>query len=106
MMALQPKSVFEARMADKYTGTNSADFADGIADFTVVSESASGLTFTSGGETFTVAPNGYIVWFGTAVVEVFQNEDDYRDAYTVLDEAVSLNHTHSIATGPGEAVSA
>lgn len=103
-MALDPKSVFQARKADKYTGTNSADFAAEIADFTVNSEDASGLTFTSGGATYTVAPNGYIAWYGTAVTEVFQNEDDYRDAYSQLDDALMLNHVHDIATGPGRAV--
>jgi len=100
-MALDKSLVFEARNAAQYTGTNSADFNTEIADFTVVSENAAGLTFNSGGQQYSVPPNGYVVWLGTAVTEVFQNEDDFRDVYSDLTGELGLNHIHYIATGPG-----
>jgi hypothetical protein len=103
-MALVKSLVFENRNAAQYTGSNSADFNIEIADFTIVSESAAGLTFNSGGTTYTVAPNGYIVWMAAAVTEVFQNEDDYRDVYAELAGELQLNHVHYIQTGPGTLV--
>lgn len=55
-MPFTPISVREARTAAAYDGTNSADFNTAISDSTVVSENASGLTFTSAGQQYTVAP--------------------------------------------------
>lgn len=100
-MALTPSRVFESRNAAQYTGSNSADFAEGIADFTVNSEDAQGLTFTSGGQQYTVAPNGYVAWYQGQVSDVFQNEDDYRDVYADLGTEISMNHVHDITTGTG-----
>ena len=103
-MALETSRVFESRNAAKYTGDNSADFANEIADFTVVGEDGNGLHLRSGGQDFTVAPNGYIAWYQGQVTEVFQNENDYLDTYAALDREIELNHVHSIKTGPGELV--
>lgn len=103
-MALDAKRVFESRNAAKYTGSNSADFANEIADFTVVSETPNGLAFTSGGQQYTVLPNGYISWYAGQVTDTFQNDDDYRDAYAELDTELALNHVHSIDTGTGRLV--
>jgi len=100
-MALASKRVFEARKAAQYTGSNSADLAAEISDFTVTSENTSGLTFTSGGQQYTVAPNGYIAWYNGQVSDVFQNADDYGDTYTEVDESLALGHVHAILTGPG-----
>lgn len=105
-MALTPSRVFESRNAAQYTGQNSADFATEIADFTVNSENAQGLTFTSGGQQYTVAPNGYIAWYQGQVSDVFQNADDYRDVYADLNIEVSMAHVHTITTGPGLPVQA
>lgn len=102
-MPLDTRRVFEARNAAQYTGTNAADFNTEISDFTVVSENAAGLTFTSGGQQYTVAPNGYIAWYGNAVTEVFQNEDDYGDAYAEVDTEAAMNHVHHIVTSTGYA---
>src|SRR5687768_577578 len=106
-MALEVQSVYENRSAAKYDGTNSAEFAAHIPDFTVLSEDASGVTFTSGGVEYTVATNGYIAWYDHVVTDVFQNEDDYRDRFTsATDQAFGLNHIHYIKleTGMGVAV--
>jgi hypothetical protein len=100
-MPLNPTRVFESRQAAQYTGQNSADFASEISDFTVVSENAQGLTFTSGGEQYTVAPNGYVAWYQGTVSDVFQNEDDYRDTYADLNTEISMNHVHDITTSTG-----
>jgi hypothetical protein len=100
-MALNESVVFEARRAAQYTGANSADFNAAISDFSIVSENAGGLTFMSGGTQYTVAPNGYVVWLGTAVTEVFQNANDYQEVYSELTDELGLNHIHYIATGPG-----
>jgi hypothetical protein len=104
-MALETFSVFENRTAGKYDGTNSAEFAVHIPDFTVVAETPAALTFTSGGVEYTVALDGYIAWYDHVVTEVFQNEDDYRDRYTSI-AATNLNHIHYIKleTGVGYAV--
>ena len=60
-MAATPIPVIEARTGYLYDGTNSADLAAAIADFTVVTETPTQLTFTSNGATLTVARNGYVV---------------------------------------------
>ena len=100
-MALVTKRVFEARSAAQYTGTNSADLAAEINDFTVVSETPTHLTFISGGQEHTVAVNGYIAWYQGTVTEVFQNADDYQDVYAELGTEVLLEHVHDITTGKG-----
>lgn len=100
-MALVTKRVFESRNAAQYTGTNSADLANEINDFTVVAETPTSLSFTSAGHQYTVAKNGYITWYQGAVSEVFQNLDDYRDAYAELETELSMNHVHDITTGQG-----
>ena len=102
-MAHAPERVAEARRAVKYDGTNSAQLNADISDFQIVSENASQIVFTSGGQQYTVARNGYIAWFQGEVTDVFQNESDYRSVYTGL-EAV-INHVHDLVltTGPAKA---
>lgn len=99
-MALTRLPVFESRNAARYTGTNSADFNNEISDFIIGAENASGLTFTSGGSSFTVAPQGYIVWYQGEVTEVFQNEQDFRDVYATPDQLASHVHDLVLTTGP------
>lgn len=97
--------VFEARNAYQYDGTNSADLAAAINDFTVVSETPTQLTFTSNGVNLTVARGGYLVESGGMVEadNVFANADDFHDVYSELGTAT--NHVHDIVlhTGPGHA---
>lgn len=104
-MPITPVNVAPSRRAAKYTGTNSADLAAAIDDFTVVSEDANQLTFTSGSQQLSVARNGWLVWYqGTVDAEdVFANEDDFRDAY--MDLATSVDHVHDLVltTGPAKA---
>lgn len=100
-MALTPLRVFESRNAAKYTGQNSADLNTAINDFSIVSENAQGLTFTSNGQQYTVAPNGYVAWYQGQVTEVFQNEQDFREVYADVATEVGLNHVHHLTTGPG-----
>lgn len=101
-MALTPLRVFESRSAAKYTGTNSADLNAAISDFSIVSENASGLTFTSGGTTYAVAPNGYIAWYQGEVTDVFQNQNDFDEVYAA--EATLASHVHDLVltTGPAK----
>lgn len=80
----------------KYDGTNSAAIAAKIPDFTVGTETPTELNFTSGGTSYTVARNGHIVWQNGAVTEVFQNDDDYRDAWAAV---ASGDHKHALWTG-------
>lgn len=103
-MALAVKRVFESRNAAQYTGSNSADLATEVNDFTVVSETPTNLTFNSGGHQYTVAKNGYVAWYQGAVTEVFQNQDDYRDAFAELETELPLNHVHDLTTGKGRLV--
>ena len=102
-MALTPLRVFESRSAAKYTGSNSADLNTAISDFTIVSENASGLTFTSDGASYTVAPNGYIAWYQGEVTDVFQNQPDFDSVYAT--EQALQGHVHDLVltTGPAKA---
>lgn len=97
--------VFEARNAYIYDGTNSAQLAEAISDFTVVSETATDLTFTSNGQNLTVARGGYLVESGGMVEadNVFANADDFHDVYT--EARLASAHVHDIVlhTGPGHA---
>jgi len=83
----------------QYDGTNSADIAEKINDFTVVTETTNDLTFTSGGATFNVARNGHIVWQNGAVTGVFQNDDDFGDAWAKVAPAC---HEHKLVLKTGE----
>lgn len=103
-MAFDPVTVVEARLAQKYDGTNSADLNNAIADFTVVGEDAtSGLTFTSGGQQYTVARNGYITWYQGRVDHVYQNGQDYQGAFRAAALA-AFDHVHDLVltTGPAK----
>lgn len=98
-----PVDVVPALRAFKYNGANSAQIAAQIADFTVTSEDATTLSFTSGGAPWTVARNGYIAYAGGAVTAVYNNEDDYQDALT----AVSVvDHIHELVWRTGGALPA
>lgn len=100
-MAFTPVRVLESRTAAQYDGTNSADLNAAISDFTIVSESGAGLTFTSGGTQYTVAPNGYVAWYQGAVTEVFQNQQDFEETYAT-ETAVSHVHDLVLTTGPAK----
>ena len=102
-MPFTPISVREARTAAAYDGTNSADLNTAISDFTIVSENASGLTFTSGGQQYTVAPNGYVAWYQGEVTDVFQNQADFEDVYaSLLDSGMGHVHDLILTTGPAK----
>lgn len=94
-MPATPISVVEARTGYLYDGTNSADLAAAIDDFTVNSETATLLTFTSNGQTLTVPKNGYVVAHNSKVApeDVFSNEDDFMDIYA---EHHHFDHVHEI----------
>ena len=99
-----PISVTQARRALQYTGTNSAALAAAIDDFTVVSESAAGLTFTSGGQNLTVVPNGWVVYHRGVVAaeDVFANDDDFEDEYSNVDQASTHIHEIILKSGPAK----
>lgn len=103
-MAINIEQVSEARNAALYDGTNSADFNTAVSDFTIVSETAAGLTFTSAGTQYTVVPGGYIAWYQGEVTDVFQNATDYDQAYTSLQDANAHVHDLTLTTGPAKAV--
>jgi hypothetical protein len=99
-----PIGVTPARRALQYTGSNSAALAAAIDDFTVVSEDASGLVFTSGGQQLTVAPHGWLAFYRGVVApeDVFANDDDFRDEYMDVDQGGSHIHTLTLTTGPAK----
>lgn len=99
-MAFAPTNIVESRRGVQYDGTNSAELNNAVADLNIVSENASGLTFTSGGEQYTVAPNGFVTWYQGRVTEVFQNEQDYRSSFR--DDAGNHVHDLILTTGPAK----
>lgn len=103
-MPATPIPVIEARVGYKYDGTNSADLAAAIDDFTVVTETATQLTFTSGGQNLTVLRNGYVVAAHGMVTpeDVFANEDDFRDEYADFSEARDHMHEIVLTSGPAK----
>src|SRR5688572_22890402 len=100
-MATTPVPVFEARHAVQYTGTNSAEIAGLINDFTVTGEDANNLMFTSGGQNYTLPRNGRIVYAQGAVEDTYNNDDDFRDAWS---EQALDSHVHDLVltTGPAK----
>lgn len=100
-MATVPTPVFEARKAVQYTGTNSGEIAALIDDFTVTGEDASNLMFTSSGQNYVLPRNGRIVYAHGAVEDTFNNDDDFRDAWT---EQSLDSHVHDLVltTGPAK----
>lgn len=99
-MATEPVPVFESRHSVKYDGTNSGEIAALIADFTVTAETATELSFTSNAQSWVVSRNGYIVYAQGAVTNVYNNEDDYRDAWT---EQALDDHVHDLVLTSGPA---
>jgi len=95
--------VFEARNAYLYDGTNSADLAVAITDFTVGVETPTELSFTSGGMALTVVRNGYLVESGgsVAATDIFANADDFHDVYTEVRAATKHVHAIKLHTGYG-----
>lgn len=105
-MPTTPLNVSEDRRAVKYTGTNSAEIAALISDFTVNSENASGLTFTSDGANRTVPVNGWITyWQGAVREDVFANDDDFYDVYRDTGVAAA-DHVHELKLTTGPAIAA
>jgi hypothetical protein len=98
-LATTPIPVTVDRQAVKYTGTNSGEIAALIPDFTVTSETAAGLNFTSLGTSYMVPVGGYVTWWEGAVRETpFANEDDFHDVYR---EAVAMDHVHELKLRTG-----
>lgn len=96
--------VIEARSGYLYDGTNSAELAEAINDFTVTSETPQQLTFTSNGQSLTVARNGYVVAAHGMVApeDVFNNEDDFMDTYADVSTHASHVHDLLLTTGPAK----
>lgn len=107
-MPATPMPVVESRTGYLYDGTNSADLASAINDFTVVNETPEALTFTSGGQNLTVPRNGYVVSAHGAVIQedIFANEDDFRDTYSDLNQEGSHVHDVILTSGPAKAAPA
>lgn len=101
-MAFEPTRVAESRQAAKYDGTNSADFNTAISDFSISSETPTHLTFTSNGQSYTVARNGYIAWYQGQVTEVFQNQNDFVEVYEAVQAAADHVHDLVLTTGPAK----
>jgi hypothetical protein len=102
-MAFEPIPVREARQGVSYDGTNAADINNAINDFQIVSENASGLTFTSAGQQYTVAPNGWLSWYQGEVTDVFQNQADFDAVYASASLLDSHVHDLVLTTGPAKA---
>lgn len=103
-MPATPLPVIENRTGYLYDGTNSADLAAAIDDFTVVTEDQAGLTFTSGGQNLTVPRHGYVVAAHGMVLpeDVFANQDDFRDMYADFSEARDHMHEIVLKSGPAK----
>lgn len=104
-MPATPIPVIEARTGYLYDGTNSADLAAAIDDFTVVTETPTQLSFTSNGANLTVARNGYVVASHGMVdpADVFNNKDDFMDTYADVSTHASHVHELKLVTGPAKA---
>jgi hypothetical protein len=100
-MDLYTENLVKPVQGAKYDGTNSAALAEKIPDFTVGVETPTELNFTSGGTSYTVARGGHVVWQNGVVTEVFQNDDDKRDAWTAV--AVG-DHKHDLTLATGGAI--
>jgi hypothetical protein len=104
-MATTPINVVADRRAVKYTGTNSAEIAALIDDFTVTAETATLLTFTSNAVSYTVPVGGWITyWEGAVREDTFANDDDFRDVYR--DAIVDHYHELVLKTGGAEPLEA
>lgn len=105
-MPTTPTVVTVAKRAVPYDGTNSAELAELIDDFTVVSEDATTLTFTSAGQTLVVPRGGWLVYHRGVVTpeDVFANLDDFGDAYAPVDEPRSGDHIHRVVLSSGPAI--
>jgi hypothetical protein len=101
-MAIEPINIVEGKSAVKYDGMNSAEIAALIPDFTVVSEIAGTLTFTSLGVTYTVPTGGWVTYWNGAVRETpFANDDDFFDVYRNANIDEVHVHDLKLTTGPG-----
>lgn len=98
-MATTPIDVVLDRKAVKYTGTNSAEIAALIDDFTVTGETDTLLSFTSNGVGQSVATGGWITYWEGVARETFANDDDFRDVYR---DSRDMDHVHELklVTGP------
>jgi hypothetical protein len=95
--------VFTNRKGYLYDGTNSADLAAAIDDFTVVTEDAANLTFNSGGVDLVVPRGGYVVaqTGKVAAEDIFANADDFHDANTEFGEVAAHVHDLKLTTTVG-----
>lgn len=102
-MATVPEVVFpeaDVYRSAKYTGENSADLNTLISDFTITNETATHLTFTSGGVSHTVPRDAYLVYQNGAVTDVYINEDDFRDNFSGVASASEHYHELILKSGP------
>jgi hypothetical protein len=93
MTCTRPVIIVAAKYAVPYNGTNSAHIAAIISDFTVTGETSTELTFTSGGQTFTVARDGYIAYAAGVVTQVFNTGEDLHHTYATVSAA---GHVHDL----------
>lgn len=82
-MTATVRDIAERRMAVLYDGSNSADIHALITQFTIVSESAGTLTFTSAGSPFVAHTGEHIIFFQGMVFAVFDNSS-YANFYTEM----------------------
>lgn len=102
-MATTPQVVFpeaELYRYAVYTGDNSADLNSLISDFTITGETATELSFTSGGVARVVPHDAYLVWQDGAVTDVYLNENDFREAFGISASATDHFHELTLMTGP------
>jgi hypothetical protein len=106
-MASVPLVVFpegELFRALTYTGDNSADLNSLIEDFTITSETATTLSFTSAGTAYSVPRNSYVVYREGVVTNTYLNEDDFMEAFG--DVASATDHYHEVILKSGPAIAA
>lgn len=79
----------------QYDGNNSSQLNAEIADFTITSEAAGVLSFTSNAVAYNVSTDGYVVYLNGVVTDVFLNDDDLNDNYGAL-TATAVEHYHTL----------
>lgn len=93
-MPTTPIDIVLDRKAVLYTGTNSAEIDALITDFTITSEDATTLFFTSQANAYHVHIGGYVTYWNDAVHEdPFANADELHNTYR---EEVSVDHVHEL----------
>lgn len=68
-------AIIPSKRAIQYTGSNSAAIDAAISDFSITSESSGTLNFNSGGNSWSVSTNGWVVFYQGAATQTLTNSE-------------------------------